>query len=213
MPDASGAITGAITKEKVMLPRRRVLIAGQDEWLEAMARTFLEEGAIIALMGTGRQDLNRVLDALGGEQDDRFGRVVGEGCFEALVSRLGRLDVLVCMPPSAGPGQTLEECLVQQVAGPGALLQAACARMLRHGGRVLAVAPPFGDKRDSQSAAMVQAALGELIQRLAARSPDKVRANLLCPQDSGPAAVAECARFLAGGAGRSLNGQVLRLSE
>ncbi|WP_158772534.1 hypothetical protein [Cobetia sp. L2A1] len=195
-----------------MLPRRRVLIAGQGAWLEAMARTFLEEGAITGLMGTGLADLEQVLDALGGEQSDRFGQVMGEGCFEALVARLGRLDVLVCMPPSAAIAQSLEECLVQQVAGPAALLKAGCARMLRHGGRLLAVAPPLSSL-DHHGTAMAQAALSELIQRLASRAPDKVRANLLCPQGSGPSAVAECARFLAGGAGRSLNGQVLHLSE
>ncbi|MEP4558132.1 hypothetical protein, partial [Cobetia amphilecti] len=132
-----------------MLPRRRVLIAGQGEWLEAMARTFLEDGAIIALMGTAPADLERVLDALGGEQSDRFGQVVGEGCFETLVARLGRLDVLVCMPPQAMAGQSLEACLVAQVAGPGALLKAACARMLRHGGRLLAVAPPLPSQPSS----------------------------------------------------------------
>lgn len=199
-----------------MLPRRRVLIAGQGEWLEAMARTFLEDGAIIALMGTAPADLERVLDALGGEQSDRFGQVVGEGCFETLVARLGRLDVLVCMPPQAMAGQSLEACLVAQVAGPGALLKAACARMLRHGGRLLAVAPPLPSQLSSQEqhgTAMAQAALSELIQRLASRAPDKVRANLLCPEGSRPDAVAECARFLAGGAGRSLNGQVLHLSD
>lgn len=199
-----------------MLPRRRVLIAGQGEWLEAMARTFLEDGAIIALMGIARADLERVLDALGGEQSDRFGQVVGEGCFETLVARLGRLDVLVCMPPQAVAGQSLEACLVAQVAGPGALLKAACARMLRHGGRLLAVAPPLSSPLPSQEphgTAMAQAALGELIQRLASRAPDKVRANLLCPEGSRPDAVAECARFLAGGAGRALNGQVLHLSD
>lgn len=199
-----------------MLPRRRVLIAGQGEWLEAMARTFLEDGAIIALMGTAPADLERVLDALGGEQSDRFGQVVGEGCFETLVARLGRLDVLVCMPPQAMAGQSLEACLVAQVAGPGALLKAACARMLRHGGRLLAVAPPLPSQLSSQDhhgTAMAQAALSELIQRLASRAPDKVRANLLCPEGSRPDAVAECARFLAGGAGRSLNGQVLHLSD
>ncbi|MDI4661565.1 MULTISPECIES: hypothetical protein [Cobetia] len=205
-----------------MLPRRRVLIAGQGEWLEAMARTFLEDGAIIALMGTAPADLERVLDALGGEQSDRFGQVVGEGCFETLVARLGRLDVLVCMPPQAMAGQSLEACLVAQVAGPGALLKAACARMLRHGGRLLAVAPPLPSQpspssqlssRDHHGTAMAQAALSELIQRLASRAPDKVRANLLCPEGSRPDAVAECARFLAGGAGRSLNGQVLHLSD
>ncbi|MCK8068579.1 hypothetical protein [Cobetia sp. 1CM21F] len=203
-----------------MLPRRRVLIAGQGEWLEAMARTFLEDGAIIALMGTAPADLERVLDALGGEQSDRFGQVVGEGCFETLVARLGRLDVLVCMPPQAMAGQSLEACLVAQVAGPGALLKAACARMLRHGGRLLAVAPPLPSQPSSSlssqehhGTAMAQAALSELIQRLASRAPDKVRANLLCPEGSRPDAVAECARFLAGGAGRSLNGQVLHLSD
>jgi len=199
-----------------MLPRRRVLIAGQGEWLEAMARTFLEDGAIIALMGVAQADLERVLDALGGEQSDRFGQVVGEGCFETLVARLGRLDVLVCMPPQAVAGQSLEACLVAQVAGPGALLKAACARMLRHGGRLLAVAPPLSSPLTSQEphgTAMAQAALGELIQRLASRAPDKVRANLLCPEGSRPDAVAECARFLAGGAGRALNGQVLHLSD
>ncbi|MBE2168946.1 MULTISPECIES: hypothetical protein [unclassified Cobetia] len=207
-----------------MLPRRRVLIAGQGEWLEAMARTFLEDGAIIALMGTASADLERVLDALGGEQSDRFGQVVGEGCFETLVARLGRLDVLVCMPPQAMAGQSLEACLVAQVAGPGALLKAACARMLRHGGRLLAVAPPLPSQPSSSlssqlssqehhGTAMAQAALSELIQRLASRAPDKVRANLLCPEGSRPDAVAECARFLAGGAGRSLNGQVLHLSD
>ncbi|NHH86785.1 SDR family oxidoreductase [Cobetia sp. MB87] len=199
-----------------MLPRRRVLIAGQGEWLEAMARTFLEDGAIIALMGIAQADLERVLDALGGEQSDRFGQVVGEGCFETLVARLGRLDVLVCMPPQAVAGQSLEACLVAQVAGPGALLKAACARMLRHGGRLLAVAPPLSSPLLSQEphgTAMAQAALGELIQRLASRAPDKVRANLLCPEGSRPDAVAECARFLAGGAGRALNGQVLHLSD
>lgn len=199
-----------------MLPRRRVLIAGQGEWLEAMARTFLEDGAIIALMGIAQADLERVLDALGGEQSDRFGQVVGEGCFETLVARLGRLDVLVCMPPQAVAGQSLEACLVAQVAGPGALLKAACARMLRHGGRLLAVAPPLSSPPLSQEhhgTAMAQAALGELIQRLASRAPDKVRANLLCPEGSRPDAVAECARFLAGGAGRALNGQVLHLSD
>ncbi|NVN54435.1 hypothetical protein FLM52_01240 [bacterium Scap17] len=207
-----------------MLPRRRVLIAGQGEWLEAMARTFLEDGAIIALMGIAQADLERVLDALGGEQSDRFGQVVGDGCFEALVARLGRLDVLVCMPPQAVAGQSLEACLVAQVAGPGALLKAACARMLRHGGRLLAVAPPLPSQpssspssqlssRDHHGTAMAQAALSELIQRLASRAPDRVRANLLCPEGSRPDAVAECARFLAGGAGRSLNGQVLHLTD
>ncbi|WP_176502931.1 hypothetical protein [Cobetia sp. 5-11-6-3] len=199
-----------------MLPRRRVLIAGQGEWLEAMARTFLEDGAIIALMSTAQTDLERVLDALGGEQSDRFGQVVGEGCFEVLVARLGRLDVLVCMPPQAVAGQSLEACLVAQVAGPGALLKAACARMLRHGGRLLAVAPPLSSPPPSQEhhgTAMAQAALGELIQRLALRAPDRVRANLLCPEGSRPDAVAECARFLAGGAGRALNGQVLHLTD
>ncbi|AOM02502.1 hypothetical protein FBG13_11925 [Cobetia marina] len=199
-----------------MLPRRRVLIAGQGEWLEAMARTFLEDGAIIALMSTAQTDLERVLDALGGEQSDRFGQVVGEGCFEVLVARLGRLDVLVCMPPQAVAGQSLEACLVAQVAGPGALLKAACARMLRHGGRLLAVAPPLSSPLPSQEhhgTAMAQAALGELIQRLALRAPDRVRANLLCPEGSRPDAVAECARFLAGGAGRALNGQVLHLTD
>jgi NAD(P)-dependent dehydrogenase (short-subunit alcohol dehydrogenase family) len=199
-----------------MLPRRRVLIAGQGEWLEAMARTFLEDGAIIALMSTAQTDLERVLDALGGEQSDRFGQVVGEGCFEVLVARLGRLDVLVCMPPQAVAGQSLEACLVAQVAGPGALLKAACARMLRHGGRLLAVAPPLSSPLPSQEhhgTAMAQAALGELIQRLALRAPDRVRANLLCPEGSRPDAVAEYARFLAGGAGRALNGQVLHLTD
>ncbi|GHA98356.1 Rossmann-fold NAD(P)-binding domain-containing protein [Modicisalibacter luteus] len=188
---------------------KRVLIAGGDELLEALSRAFLEEGATVALLTPDAASLERVLDGLGGEHDDRFGLVAGDGSLDALLGRLGRLDVLVCAPQSLSRSVPLERRLVEQVAGPSSLLQVARAWMhSRGGGRLVAVAPDG----DTQAASMVREALAALIRKLADASGPDVRVNLLCPQGASSAAVADCARFLAGGAGRALNGQVLTLT-
>ncbi|SFH54330.1 hypothetical protein [Modicisalibacter xianhensis] len=188
---------------------KRVLIAGGDELLEALARAFLEEGATVALLTPEATSLERVLDGLGGEHDDRFGLVAREGALDALLGRLGRLDVLVCAPQALARSVSLERRLIEQVAGPSSLLQVARAWMHgRGGGRLVAVAPDG----DTQAASMVREALAALVRKLADASGPGVRVNLLCPQGASSAAVADCARFLAGGAGRALNGQVLTLT-
>ncbi|MBZ9559158.1 MULTISPECIES: hypothetical protein [Modicisalibacter] len=189
--------------------RKRVLIAGGGELLEALARAFLEEGATVALLTPDAQSLERVLDGLGGEREDRFGRVAGEGALDALLGRLARLDVLVCAPRPLARSVPLERRLSEQVAGPSSLLQVARAWMhSRGGGRLVAVAP----EGDSQAASMVREALAALVRRLAEASGPGTRINLLCPQGASSVAVADCARFLGGGGGRALNGQVLTLS-
>lgn len=190
--------------------RKRVLIAGADEMLDALARVFLEEGATVALLTPDAASLASVLDGLGGEQADRFGLVAGEGALDELLGRLGRLDVLVCAPRMLPPGEPLTRKLDEQVVGPSGLLQVARAWMQsRGGGRMVAVAPDG----DSQAASMVREALGALVRRLADGGGPAIRVNLLCPRGASSAAVADCTRFLAGGAGRAITGQVLRLSD
>ncbi|GHA87842.1 Rossmann-fold NAD(P)-binding domain-containing protein [Modicisalibacter luteus] len=188
---------------------KRVLIAGGGELLEALSRAFLEEGATVALLTPDAACLKQVLDSLGGEHDDRFGLVMGEKSLDMLLGRLGRLDVLVCAPPILPHHMPLDRYLAEQVAGPSNLLQIAQAWMYsRGGGRLVAVAPDG----DTQATSMVREALAALVRRLAEASGPGIRINLLCPQGATSASVADCARFLAGGAGRALNGQVLRLS-
>ncbi|SDM08246.1 NAD(P)-dependent dehydrogenase, short-chain alcohol dehydrogenase family [Modicisalibacter muralis] len=189
--------------------RKRVLIAGGGELLESLSRAFLEEGASVALLTPDAASLEHVLDGLGGERDDRFGVVAGEGALDTLLSRLGRLDVLVCAPQALPRSVALESRLAEQVAGPSSLLQVARAWMHgRGGGRLVAVAPDG----DSHAASMVREALAALVRRLADTAGSGIRVNLLCPQGASSASVADCARFLAGGAGRALNGQVLTLT-
>ena len=133
----------------------------------------------------------------------------GDGALDALLGRLERLDVLVCAPPALPRSVALAQRLDEQVAGPSSLLQVARAWMhSRGGGRLVAVAP----EGDSQAASMVREALAALVRRLAEASGPGIRINLLCPQGASSASVADCARFLAGGAGRALNGQVLTLT-
>jgi len=189
--------------------RKRVLIAGGGELIEALARAFLEEGASVALLTPDAASLEHVLDGLGGERHDRFGKVAGDGALDALLGRLERLDVLVCAPPTLPRSVPLAQRLSEQVAGPSSLLQVARAWMhSRGGGRLVAVAP----EGDSQAASMVREALAALVRRLAEASGPGIRINLLCPQGASSASVADCARFLSGGAGRALNGQVLTLT-
>ncbi|MFD2435420.1 Rossmann-fold NAD(P)-binding domain-containing protein [Modicisalibacter luteus] len=103
---------------------------------------------------------------------------------------------MVCAPQSLSRSVPLERRLVEQVAGPSSLLQVARAWMhSRGGGRLVAVAPDG----DTQAASMVREALAALIRKLADASGPDVRVNLLCPQGASSAAVADCARFLAGG--------------
>ncbi|MBZ9539377.1 hypothetical protein KGQ90_10555 [Modicisalibacter tunisiensis] len=189
--------------------RKRVLIAGGGELLEPLARAFLEEGATVALLTPDAAGLARTLDALGGEREDRFGHVADAGALDALLGRLSRLDVLVCAPPPLARHVPLARRLSEQVAEPSALLQIARAWMhSRGGGRLVAVAPDG----DSQAASMVREALAALVRRLGDAGSAGVRINLLCPRGASRSAVADCARFLAGGAGRALNGQVLTLT-
>lgn len=189
--------------------RKRILIAGGGELLEALSRAFLEEGGTVALLTPDASCLEHVLDGLGGEREDRFGLVTGDGALDALLGRLGRLDVLVCAPQALPRGVTLERRLAEQVAAPSSLLQVARAWMhSRGGGRLVAVAPDG----DTQAASMVRDALAALVRRLADTGAPGINVNLLCPQGASSASVADCARFLAGGAGRALNGQVLTLT-
>ncbi|SHF78169.1 NAD(P)-dependent dehydrogenase, short-chain alcohol dehydrogenase family [Modicisalibacter ilicicola DSM 19980] len=190
--------------------RKRVLIAGGGELLEALSRVFLEEGATVALLTPDIACLEHVLDVLGGERSDRFGLAAGEGALDGLLGRLGRLDVLVCAPQPLPRGVPLEQRLAEQVVDPSGLLQVARAWMhSRGGGRLIAVAPDG----DTQAASMVREALAALVRRLADSGDPGIRVNLLCPLGASSAAVADCARFLAGGGGRALNGQVLKLND
>ncbi|MGC3873736.1 hypothetical protein ACPF7Z_10740 [Halomonas sp. GXIMD04776] len=190
--------------------RKRVLIAGGGELLEALSRAFLEEGATVGLLTPDSACLESILDGLGGEHVDRFGVVAGEGALESLLARLGRLDVLVCAPQRLSRSVSLERRLSEQVVDPTSLLQVAQAWMhSRGGGRLIAVAPDG----ESQAASMVREALAALVRRLADSGGPGIRVNLLCPQGASSAAVADCARFLAGGGGRALNGQVLKLND
>ncbi|GAB2783667.1 hypothetical protein GCM10027040_07120 [Halomonas shantousis] len=189
---------------------KHVLIAGGGGVVATLARAFLEEGAIVALLIADAASLARALDSLGGESDDRFGVTVGEGALDVLLGRLGRLDVLVCAPEPLSRDVPLERRLSEQVAAPTSLLQVARAWMhSRGGGRLIAIAP----EGESQADSMVREALAALVRRLAEGAGSGVRVNLLCPEGASSVAIADCARFLASGGGRALTGQVLHLRD